>query len=339
MNFKNKAILVTGGTGTFGKEVVKLLLSKHNPKKVIVFSRDELKQFEMKNEDFFKKYEKRVRFFIGDIRDYERLKDAMFKVDYVIHAAALKQIETSEYNPSEFIKTNILGSANVIRAAIDNKVKKLIGLSTDKAVSPANLYGATKLCSEKLFVASNNYYGYERETKISIVRYGNVINSRGSVVPIFRNYKGKIFPITDIRMTRFNLKIEEAATFVLNSLNLMMGNEIFVPKLKSYKIVDLLEAIKPNANYKIVGIRSGEKLHEDLISIDESRYTIEFKKFYIIYNSYILQNKKYLIFIKSLRGKKVKNSFFYRSDKNNFLSVSQIKELINSLEDSKKNKF
>jgi nucleoside-diphosphate-sugar epimerase len=212
-------------------------------------------------------------------------------------------------------------------------------LSTDKAAAPINLYGATKLCSDKIFTSANNMTG-SKKIIFSVVRYGNVMGSRGSVIPYFKKFENLGYlPITDIRMTRFNLKIEEAATFVLNSLNLMMGNEIFVPKLKSYKIVDLLEAIKPNANYKIVGIRSGEKLHEDLISIDESRYTIEFKKFYIIYNSYILQNKKYLIFIKSLRGKKVKNSFFYRSDKNNFLSVSQIKELINSLEDSKKNKF
>jgi|TARA_B110000261_G_C13045653_1_gene342114 UDP-N-acetylglucosamine 4,6-dehydratase len=331
MKYKNKTFLVTGGTGSFGKKLVQILLEKYNPKKIIIFSRDELKQHEMKIQDIFKKNIKKLRFFIGDIRDYERLDDAMFKVDYVIHAAALKQIDTSEYNPLEFVKTNVLGSSNVIKAAIKNNVEKLIGLSTDKAVSPANLYGATKLCADKLFISSNNYYGMERKTKISIVRYGNVMGSRGSVIPFFKNYnKSKDIPITDTRMTRFNLTIREGVEFVLSNLDKMLGSEIFIPKIKSYKILDLLESIRPDAKYKIVGIRNGEKLHEEMISKDDARNTIEFDKFYIIYPSNIFSDKKYTSFIKKFIGKKTKKDFSYSSDNNEFLSINQIRKYLKS---------
>ena len=329
MKFRNKIFLVTGGTGSFGKKLVQVLLEKHSPKKIIIFSRDELKQHEMKQLNIFKKNIKKLRFFIGDIRDYDRLDDAMFKVDYVIHAAALKQIDTSEYNPLEFIKTNVLGSSNVIKAAIKNNVEKLIGLSTDKAVSPANLYGATKLCADKLFISSNNYYGSERRTKISIVRYGNVMGSRGSVIPFFNNYdKSKDVPITDIGMTRFNLTINEGVEFVLNNLEKMLGSEIFIPKIKSYRILDLLESIRPGAKYKVVGIRNGEKLHEEMISKDDSRNTIEFNNFYIIYPSNIFNDKKYASFIKKFKGKKTMKNFNYSSDNNQFLSVKEIKKYL-----------
>ena len=329
MKYKNKTFLVTGGTGSFGKKLVQILLEKHNPKKIIVFSRDELKQHEMKIDKFFKKNIHKLRFFIGDIRDYERLDDAMFKVDYVIHAAALKQIDTSEYNPLEFVKTNVLGSSNVIKAAIKNNVEKLIGLSTDKAVSPANLYGATKLCADKLFISSNNYYGSERKTKISIVRYGNVMGSRGSVIPFFKNYdKSKDIPITDTRMTRFNLTIREGVEFVLNNLDKMIGSEIFIPKIKSYKILDLLESVRPGAKYKVVGIRNGEKLHEEMISLDDSRNTIEFNKFYIIYPSIVFTDKNYQSFIKKFKGKRIKKNFSYSSNNNKFLTVKELKNYL-----------
>tara|TARA_Y100001970_G_scaffold116524_1_gene144999 strand:+ start:1121 stop:2119 length:999 start_codon:yes stop_codon:yes gene_type:complete len=329
MSFNNKTFLVTGGTGSFGKTLVKIIFKKHNPKKVIVFSRDELKQYEMKNDKDFKKYIKKLRFFIGDVRDYSRLDDAMFKVDYVIHAAALKQIDTSEYNPLEFVKTNILGSSNVIRASINNNVEKLIGLSTDKAVSPANLYGATKLCADKLFISSNNYYGGQRKTKISVVRYGNVMGSRGSVIPFFKNFdKSKEVPITDTRMTRFNLTISEGVEFVLQSLEKMLGNEIFVPKIKSYKILDLLKAINPKAKYKIIGIRNGEKLHEEMISLDDARNTVEFKNSYVIYSNTVISDKKYLNFIKKFGGKRIKKEFIYRSNKNKFLTINELKDYL-----------
>ena len=327
--FKNKTLLITGGTGSFGKTLVRILLKSYNPKKVIVFSRDELKQYEMKNDPIFKMYKKKLRFFIGDVRDYARLDDSMFKVDYVIHAAALKQIDTSEYNPLEFVKTNVLGSSNVIRASIKNNVEKLIALSTDKAVSPANLYGATKLCADKLFISSNNYYGLQRKTKISVVRYGNVMGSRGSVIPFFKNFdKSKEVPVTDTRMTRFNLTISEGVEFVLNSLDKMLGNEIFVPKIKSYKILDLLKSINPKAKYKVIGIRNGEKLHEEMISLDDSRNTVEFNNFYIIYPNTVFQDKKYVNFIKKFKGRRIKKEFIYRSNNNKFLSIKELKNYL-----------
>lgn len=332
MKYKDKTFLVTGGTGSFGKTFVKILLEKYNPKKVIVFSRDELKQYEMKNDEFFKNHKKKIRFFIGDVRDYERLDDAMFKVNYVIHAAALKQIDTSEYNPLEFVKTNVLGSSNVIRASIKNNVEKLIALSTDKAVSPANLYGATKLCADKLFISSNNYYGGQRKTKISVVRYGNVMGSRGSVIPFFKSFnKSKKIPITDIRMTRFNLTISEGVEFVISSLQKMLGNEIFVPKIKSYKILDLLKSINPSAKYEVVGIRNGEKLHEEMISLDDSRNTVEYKNFYIIYPNSIFSEKQYINFIKKFKGKRITKDFIYRSNNNKFLSVQELRSYINKI--------
>ena len=329
--FKNKTILVTGGTGSFGKAFTKYVIDqKLGLKKLIIFSRDELKQFEMNKNFSDSKYEF-IRYFIGDIRDKDRLKLAFKDVDIVVHAAALKQVPAAEYNPIEFIKTNVFGSQNIIETAIDSGVKKVVALSTDKASSPINLYGATKLCADKLFISSNNYYGMERKTKISIVRYGNVMGSRGSVIPFFKNYnRSKDIPITDTRMTRFNLTISEGVEFVLSNLDKMLGSEIFIPKIKSYKILDLLESIRPDAKYKVVGIRNGEKLHEEMISKDDARNTIEFDKFYIIYPSNIFNDKKYISFIKKFSGKKTKKDFSYSSDNNEFLSINQIRKYLKS---------
>ena len=271
---KNKSILITGATGSFGKCFVKeILKEKYKFKRIIIFSRDELKQFEMEKEFSIKKY-KSLRYFIGDIRDKNRLKSAFEDVDIVIHAAALKQVPAAEYNPTEYIETNIVGAKNIIEVSLEKKVKKVIALSTDKAVSPINLYGATKLCSDKLFIAANNFKG-KKNISFSVVRYGNVLGSRGSVVPFFKNFNGKnFFPITDLNMTRFSLTIEEGVSFVIKSLYMSIGGEIFVPKIPSYKIKDLAQAINPYAKLKIIGIRPGEKIHEDLISINNIRNTI-----------------------------------------------------------------
>ena len=290
--FKNKSILITGGTGSFGKAFLKeILKKKYDFKKVIVFSRDELKQHEMKiSKEFNEIVNKNLRYFIGDVRDEDRLNFALRNVDYVIHAAALKQVPTGEYNPFEVIKTNVIGSQNLITAAIKSKVKKVIALSTDKAVSPVNLYGASKLCADKLFTSSNNIVG-EQNIAFSVVRYGNVAGSRGSVFPEFEKQRiNKKFLITDKKMTRFNISLDDSVNMVLWSLKNTFGGEIIVPKLPSYKILDLAKAIDQNVKIEIIGIRQGEKIHEELISKADNLYTYDIGKYYVI-----LQNNKKLV--------------------------------------------
>jgi UDP-N-acetylglucosamine 4,6-dehydratase len=271
--FDSKSVLITGGSGSLGKALVRQLLDETDVRRIAIYSRDELKQFHMRSEF---DDNSRLRWFIGDIRDKDRLVRAMHGVDYVVHAAALKQVDTGEYNPMEFIKTNVLGSQNVIEASIDAHVSKVVALSTDKASSPINLYGATKLTADKLFVAANNYsqsYG----TSFCVVRYGNVMGSRGSVIPFFQNLavEGKPLPITDIRMTRFWISIEDAVKFVLDSFELMQGGELYVPRIPSMKIIDLAKAISPDSEIVEIGIRPGEKLHEEMISAEDSRRTIK----------------------------------------------------------------
>ena len=329
--FNNKTILITGGTGSFGKKFTEILLKRYKVKKVIIYSRDEFKQFNLKNLELYKKYSKNIRFFVGDVRDKERLVTVTKNVDYIVHAAALKQVETSEYNPEEFIKTNIIGAMNIAQASIENKVKKVIALSTDKAVSPVNLYGATKLCSDKLFVASNDYYGGEK-TQFSVVRYGNVLASRGSVVPFFKSInKNKEFPITDRKMTRFNIILDDAAQFVFNCFKVMQGREIFVPKIKSYRILDVLNAIVNRPKIKEIGIRSGEKISEEMISSSDSVCTSEFKDSYIIFPLNYLKSNVCKKFINKYNGKNVKPGFSYNSSNNKFLTIKEIKELINKV--------
>ena len=278
--FNDKNILITGGTGSFGKKFTKMILEKYKPNKIIIYSRDELKQYEM-SQDYNNKC---MRYFIGDVRDASRLKKAMNDVDYVIHAAALKHVPIAEYNPMECIKTNIDGAQNVIDAAIDNRVKKVIALSTDKAANPVNLYGATKLVSDKLFVAANNLVG-KRDISFAVVRYGNVLGSRGSVVPYFEKLiknGAESLPITDEKMTRFMITLEQGVNFVLKNFERMKGGEIFVPKIPSMKIVDLASAMAPNLPHEIVGIRPGEKLHEIMCPSDDSHLTIEFEDHFVI---------------------------------------------------------
>ena len=276
----NNNILITGGTGSFGKTLTSFLLKNYRPKKIIIFSRDELKQSQMMTE--LKQYHKTLRFFIGDVRDYPRLKLAMKDVDYVFHAAALKHVPLAEYNPFEAVKTNILGAQNIIDSAYENNIKSVLALSTDKASSPVNIYGATKLVSDKLFIAANNYKG-KLKTKFSVVRYGNVMGSRGSVIPVFSKLLNHdFFPITDKRMTRFNITLKEAVNFVLNSLKIMQGGEIFVPKIPSFRVIDLAKAFDSSKKVKIIGMRPGEKLHEEMVSVGDSINTIEFKNSYII---------------------------------------------------------
>ncbi len=278
----DKVILITGGTGSFGKKMVQIVLSKFKPKKLIIFSRDELKQFEMSQKYNTKKYPC-IRYMLGDIRDKDRLYQGFNGVDYVIHAAALKQVPAAEYNPEEFIKTNVLGGMNVIDACLYNNVKKVIALSTDKACNPINLYGATKLCSDKLFTAANVYSGTTKDTRFAVVRYGNVLGSRGSVIPFFKERaQTGVFPITDASMTRFWITLDQAVHFVLASLSKMRGGEIFVPRIPSMKITDLAKAIDPNCKQEIVGIRPGEKVHETLLSEDEARNASQFKECFVV---------------------------------------------------------
>ncbi len=323
--FKNKTILITGGTGSFGKNFVKHILNKYKGmKKIIIYSRDELKQYNMKKELQKIKGFKKLRFFIGDVRDFERLKLSFDNVDIVIHAAALKQVDTAEYNPMEFIKTNIDGTSNVIGAAIEKKVRNLILLSTDKASSPVNLYGATKLCADKLFVSANNYKG-SKDIRFSVVRYGNVMGSRGSVIPRFiQDSKKNQLSITNKSMTRFNITLPESINFVIQCLKEQKGGEIFIPKIPSYKISDLARAIAPSSKVKISGIRPGEKIHEEMISEFESGEILEFKKLFII-KTILGNNNKY----SSFGSFKKINSFKYSSDTNNkFLTIKDLKKLI-----------
>ncbi len=325
--FNNSTILITGGTGSFGKQYTQTLLERYQPKKIIIYSRDELKQFEMQqsfNSDC-------MRFFIGDVRDGERLNQAMKGVDYVIHAAALKQVPAAEYNPMECIKTNIHGAENVIKAAINNDVKKVTALSTDKAANPINLYGATKLASDKLFVAANNMAG-GHPTRFSVVRYGNVVGSRGSVVPFFKKLISEgsdHLPITHVEMTRFWITLQQGVDFVLKNFERMHGGEIFVPKIPSVKIVDLAAALAPDLAHKIIGIRPGEKIHEVMCPADDSHLTIEFSDHYVISPSISFHDESIDFNVNKLgeKGRAVKQGFEYNSGTNiDFLSVEALKE-------------
>lgn len=325
--FDKKSILITGGTGSFGRQCVKTLLEKYHPKRVIVFSRDELKQFEMQQEF----NAPCMRYFLGDVRDEDRLVQAMQGVDYVIHAAALKQVPAAEYNPMEFIKTNIKGSENVVKAALANEVTKVIAISTDKAVSPANLYGATKLVMEKLFVAGNNIAGGHR-TRFAVVRYGNVAGSRGSVVPFFKKLIAegiKELPVTDLQMTRFWLTIAQGVDFALKNFERMQGGEVFIPKIPSMRITDLVEALAPGMPIKIVGIRPGEKLHEVLCPADQAHITLEFPDHFVIKPTINFVTKaNYEINPLGETGVQVKSGFEYVSGTNpDFLSIEQIRQM------------
>ena len=321
---KNSSILVTGGTGSFGNSFIPLTLKKYNPKRLVVFSRDEMKQWEM--EKLFKN-DKRVRFFIGDVRDKDRLHRALHKVDYVVHAAATKIVPTAEYNPFECIKTNVNGAMNLIDACIDQKVKKVVALSTDKASSPINLYGATKLASDKLFVASNSSYAGGHKTSFSVVRYGNVMGSRGSIIPFFLSLKKqKQLPITDKRMTRFMISLEQGVGLVWQAFKDMVGGEIYVKKIPSIKIIDIADAIAPGSKYKIIGIRPGEKLHEQMISSDDSNLTYEYKDYYKILP---LINEWGIDSLRIKNGKKVPEGFVYSSDNNSdWMTKGKLKQWI-----------
>jgi UDP-N-acetylglucosamine 4,6-dehydratase (inverting) len=324
---KETSILVTGGTGSFGKKFIETILTNYPEiKRVVVFSRDELKQFEMQQIFSSEKFPQ-IRYFIGDVRDPSRLRRAMEGIDIVIHAAALKQVPAAEYNPFECIKTNILGAQNVIDACLDSGVKKVVALSTDKAAGPINLYGATKLCSDKLFVAANNMKG-KRDIKFSVVRYGNVMGSRGSVIPFFLGKRKEgIFPITDERMTRFNITLEEGVGLVLDALEVMWGGEIFIPKIPSYRITDVAEAIGPDCKKEIIGIRPGEKLHEEMITLTDAINTVEFEKYFVILPSITFWNVKE--FTANYNGYRCPDGFSYNSGENTeWLSVDQIRSLI-----------
>ncbi|KAB0442226.1 MAG: UDP-N-acetylglucosamine 4,6-dehydratase (inverting) [Lysinibacillus fusiformis] len=322
MSLENKTVLVTGGTGSFGKKFIRKALTL-GVKKVIVFSRDELKQYEMKQEF----QDERIRFFIGDVRDKDRLYRAFDGVDIVIHAAAMKHVDACEYNPFEAVKTNIHGAQNIIEAAIDRGVEKVIALSTDKACSPVNLYGATKLASDKLFVAANAYVG-EKKTRFSVVRYGNVVGSRGSVVPFFKKIKdtGKL-PVTDERMTRFWITLDHGVQFVLDNLERMYGGEIFVPKIPSMKVMDLAKAIAPECEIEIIGIRPGEKLHEAMIMEDDARHTLEFDDYYVIHPELTWWSQH-----EGGKGKVLAEDFSYTSNNNSeWLTVEQLEKLMNEI--------
>ena len=326
----NKSILVTGGTGSFGKQFINTVLDRYNPKKIIVYSRDELKQYEMQQKWPISDTKPMIRYFIGDVRDLDRLSMAMEGVDIVIHAAALKQVPTAEYNPFEAVKTNILGGQNVIDAAFKMRVNKVIALSTDKAAAPINLYGATKLTSDKLFIAANSYRGLH-DIKFSVVRYGNVMGSRGSVIPFFKKKKESgILPITDKRMTRFNISLQVGVDFVLQCLEKMWGGELFVPKIPSYKILDVAKAIAPECEHKIVGIRPGEKLHEEMITETDALNSVEFEKYFVILPSTELWDiGKFMKESNSSVGKMCEFGFSYDSCTNKeFLTVNDLKELI-----------
>ena len=328
MVLDGKTVLVTGGTGSFGKCFARYALTRSDVKKIIIYSRDEYKQFVMQNE--FKEYADRLRFFIGDVRDQERMRRALKGVDYIVHAAALKQVPACEYNPNEAIKTNIHGAMNVIEAALDSDVQKVVALSTDKAVNPVNLYGGNKLVSDKLFIAANAYAG-SGDLAFSIVRYGNVAGSRGSVIPLFKNLidKGETkLPITDYRMTRFWISLEQGVELVLKALEESVGGETFISKIPSFKITDLAEAMLPGCEKPEIGNRGGEKLHEIMVTVEDSLTTYEYEKHFIVYPQMVWSEKRAI----KPSGKKVPDGFSYSSGNNTeWLSVEQIKELLKTV--------
>ncbi len=310
---ENSRVLITGGTGSLGRKLARLILERTASATVIVYSRDEFKQFQMR-QDFSESVSKRLRFFLGDVRDMERLRRATERVTHVIHAAALKQVPAAEYNPFEFIKTNILGAENVINAALDNNVKHVVAVSTDKAANPINLYGATKLCSDKLFVSGNSYVGPNRQTRFSVVRYGNVVGSRGSVIPFFlAKRKEGVLPITDTRMTRFWITLEQGAALVLNALRDMRGGEIWVPRIPSMRMVDLARVIGPDCEQPEIGIRPGEKLHEVMIPVDDGRETLQFENHFIIKPSFPWWDANWHM---EKSGTACPEGFYYGSDNN-----------------------
>ena len=322
---EGSSILITGGTGSFGKAFLQQVLETRNPERVVIFSRDELKQYDMRQ---IWGDDPRVRFFIGDIRDRDRLRMAMHGVEYVVHAAALKQVDTAEYNPMEYVKTNILGSENVIQASLEAGVKKVVALSTDKASSPVNLYGATKLTADKLFISSN-HYATAGGTRFSVVRYGNVMGSRGSVIPFFRSIaaEGKPLPITDLRMTRFWITLPQAVEFVMSSFNDMNGGELYVPRIPSMKVTDLAEAVAPGTELIEVGIRPGEKLHEEMISSEDSRRTLRRPDRYIVLPTFAIWGG-----FTEPSGEQVEDGFSYTSDNNDlWLDVDQLRSMLNDL--------
>ena len=328
MILDGKTILITGGTGSFGKCFTKYVLEHYDPKKIIVYSRDEFKQWMMQDE--FRQYADKLRFFIGDVRDLERLRRAFAGVDYVVHAAALKQVPACEYNPHEAIKTNIHGAMNVIEAALDGSVRKVVALSTDKAVNPVNLYGGTKLVSDKLFIAANAYVG-NKDVTFSIVRYGNVAGSRGSIIPIFRNIVkngGTKLPITDVRMTRFWISLEQGVQLVIKALEEAKGGETFISKIPSFKITDLAEAMLPGCEIEEIGIRPGEKLHEIMVTPEDSGTTFEYDRHFIVYPQLTWNNKQQ----PDLSGRRVEEGFSYSSGNNTeWLSVEDIRRRLQEM--------
>ena len=325
--FDGKSVFISGGTGSFGRAFIRTLLARHTPTRVVVFSRDELKQYEMQQEF----NAPCMRYFLGDVRDAERVQQAMRGVDYVVHAAALKQVPAAEYNPSECIRTNVNGAENIINAALANGVKKVVALSTDKASSPINLYGATKLLSDKLFIAANNITGHQ-QTRFGVVRYGNVVGSRGSVLPFFRKLikdGAADLPITDERMTRFWITLDEGVEFVMKSFQRMHGGELFVPKIPSARIVDLASALAPDLPHRLVGIRPGEKLHEMMISRDDSNHTFEFAEHFVIAPSIVFtEQSDYSVDGLGEKGEPVAEGFEYVSDSNaHYLTIDELRQL------------
>lgn len=321
-----RSILLSGGTGSFGRAFTRVVLARYpNLKRLVIFSRDELKQFEMSQEFPHSKFPA-IRYFLGDVRDKDRLSRALEGIDLVVHAAALKQVPVAEYNPFEFIKTNVIGAQNLIEACLDSRVRRVVALSTDKAAAPINLYGATKLCSDKLFIAANNFRG-ERDIRFSVVRYGNVMGSRGSVIPFFlEKAKEGVLPITHPDMTRFNILLEEGVDMVLWALGNAMGTEIFVPKIPSYRITDVAKAVAPDCKIKVVGIRPGEKLHEEMITTSDSATTVDIGPYYVIFPT---QNEVMKRYMEERNSHAVPDNFSYNSGTNSrFLSCSQIRDLI-----------
>ncbi len=327
MNLKDRGILVTGGTGSFGKKFIKTILDREpNIRRIVVFSRDELKQFEMEKDFPTSKYPG-IRYFIGDVRDRDRMRRALEGIDTLVHAAALKQVPTAEYNPMECIKTNVLGAENIIEAVLDSEVKTVVALSTDKAAAPINLYGATKLCSDKLFIAANNISG-SRNVKFSVVRYGNVMGSRGSVIPFFlKKREDGVLPITHADMTRFNISLKEGVDLVLYAMDNAWGGELYVPKIPSYRITDVATAVAPDCEQPVIGIRPGEKIHEEMITTSDSFFALDIGKYYVIHP----QVPRWSLddYMKAFNATKVTPGFSYDSGSNpDFLSVDQLRDLI-----------